>query len=345
MFSSVFGMAPIVILGVTVIVFVVTRMVGDPVKVMLPLEATLEQRAAFEKQLGLDRPIAVQFGDFLGDLVHLDFGDSLWQHRPAMEIVFEKLPLTMLLAVLGIGLAFLLSIPLGIIAALRPGGIADRVTVFFSLIGLSVPQFWLGLLLIVVFAVQLHWLPTSGVATPAHMIMPAVTLALPALARLVMIVRSSMIDELNQQYVKTGFAKGMPFMRVVGVHALRNAGLPVITLVRMGADPGHRRLFGGGGDGLRLAGTWPDRHPGHRAGGPDFATGDCVHRSHHRGDDQYRHGRGLHPYRSATEALLDMGGTPLSQQILGDRGVERLARLGSYPWSCGETRPASSAWS
>ena len=220
----------IVILGVTVIVFVVTRMVGDPVKVMLPLEATLEQRAAFEKQLGLDRPIAVQFGDFLVDLVHLDFGESLWQHRPAMEIVFEKLPLTMLLAVLGIGLAFLLSIPLGIIAALRPGGIADRVTVFFSLIGLSVPQFWLGLLLIVVFAVQLHWLPTSGVATPAHMIMPAVTLALPALARLVMIIRSSMIDELNQQYVKTGYAKGMPFMRVVGVHALRNAGLPVITL-------------------------------------------------------------------------------------------------------------------
>ena len=220
----------IVILGVTVIVFVVTRMVGDPVKVMLPLEATLEQRAAFEKQLGLDRPIAVQFGDFLVDLVHLDFGQSLWQHRPAMEIVFEKLPLTMLLAALGIGLAFLLSIPLGIIAALRPGGITDRVTVFFSLIGLSVPQFWLGLLLIVLFAVQLHWLPTSGVATPAHMIMPAVTLALPALARLVMIIRSSMIDELNQQYVKTGYAKGMPFMRVVGVHALRNAGLPVITL-------------------------------------------------------------------------------------------------------------------
>ena len=220
----------IVFLGVTVIVFVVTRMVGDPVKVMLPLEATMEQRAAFEKQLGLDRPIVVQFGDFLLDLVHLDFGDSLWQHRPAMEIVFEKLPLTMILAFMGIGLAFLLAIPLGIIAALRPGGITDRVTVFFSLIGLSVPQFWLGLLLIVVFAVQLHWLPTSGIATPAHVIMPAITLALPALARLVMIIRSSMIDELNQQYVKTGHAKGMPFFRVIGVHALRNAGLPIITL-------------------------------------------------------------------------------------------------------------------
>ncbi|MFW6373566.1 MAG: ABC transporter permease [Thermodesulfobacteriota bacterium] len=220
----------IVIFGVTVIVFVVTRMVGDPVKVMLPLEATLEQRAAFEKQLGLDRPLPVQFVEFLGDLVRLDFGDSLWQHRPAMGIVFEKLPLTLLLAVLGIGLAFVLSIPLGIISALKPGGVTDRVTVFFSLIGLSVPQFWLGLLLIVVFAVQLRWLPTSGIATPAHVIMPAITLALPALARMVMIVRSSMIDELNSQYVKTAAAKGLPFLRIVGMHALRNAGLPVITL-------------------------------------------------------------------------------------------------------------------
>ncbi len=220
----------IVIFGVTVIVFVVTRMVGDPVQVMLPLEATLEQRAAFEKQLGLDRPIPIQFIDFLGDIARLDFGDSLWQHRPAMEIVFEKLPLTLVLVFIGIGLAFVLSIPLGIIAALRPGGITDRITIFVSLIGLSIPQFWLGLLLIVVFAVQLGWLPTSGTATAAHIILPAITFALPALARMVMMVRSAMIDELNQQYVKTGYAKGIPFVRVVGLHAMRNAALPVVTL-------------------------------------------------------------------------------------------------------------------
>ena len=220
----------IVVFGVTVIVFVVTRLVGDPVQVMLPLEATLEQRATFEKQLGLDRPIPVQFLQFMGDVARLDFGDSLWQHRPAMEIVFEKLPLTMKLTFCGIGLAFLLSIPLGIIAALRPGGITDRGTIFVSLIGLSMPQFWLGLSLIIIFAVQLRWLPTSGSATPTHIILPAITLALPALARLVMIVRSSMIDELNQQYVKTGFAKGIPFLRVVGIHAMRNAAMPVVTL-------------------------------------------------------------------------------------------------------------------
>jgi peptide/nickel transport system permease protein len=220
----------IVVFGVTIIVFVVTRMVGDPVSVMLPLEATVEQRAAFEKQLGLDRSIPVQFIDFMGDIARLDFGDSLWQHRPAMEIVFEKLPLTIWLVFIGIGLAFVLSIPLGIIAALRPGGITDRFTVFISLIGLSIPQFWLGLLLIVVFAVKMGWLPTSGMATPAHIILPAITFALPALARMVMMVRSAMIDELNQQYVKTGYAKGIPFVRVVGLHAMRNAALPVVTL-------------------------------------------------------------------------------------------------------------------
>ena len=221
----------IVIFGVTLIVFVVTRMVGDPVKVMLPLESTLEQRAAFEKQLGLDRPIPVQFVDFMGDIARLDFGDSLWQHRPAMTIVFEKLPLTILLTAVSIGFACLLAIPLGIIAALRPGGLVDRTTVFVSLLGLSVPQFWLGLLFIVIFAVHLRILPTSGAATPKHIILPALTMALPALARLVMLVRSSMIDELNQQYVKTSFAKGLPFVRVVGMHALRNAALPVMTLV------------------------------------------------------------------------------------------------------------------
>lgn len=220
----------IVILGVTVIVFVVTRMIGDPVKLMLPLEATLEQRAVFEKQLGLDRPIPVQFAEFLGDIAHFQFGDSLWQHRPAMEIVFERMPYTLVLAFAAIGLALILAIPLGIIAALRPGGASDRGTVFLSLLGLSLPQFWLGLLLIVVFAVQLHWLPTSGAATPVHILLPALTLSLPALARMVMVVRSSMIDELNQQYVKTGFAKGLPFYRVVGIHALRNAGLPIVTL-------------------------------------------------------------------------------------------------------------------
>jgi peptide/nickel transport system permease protein len=198
---------------------------------MLPLESTPEQRAVFEQKLGLDRPIHVQFVEFMGKMIRLDFGESLWQKRPAMDIVFEKLPMTILLTAVGIGFACVMAIPLGIIAALRPGGVVDRVTVFGSLLGLSVPQFWLGLLFIVVFAVQFKILPTSGTGTPSHILLPALTMGLPTLARLVMLVRSSMIDELNRQYVKTSFAKGLPFVRVVGLHALRNAGLPIMTLV------------------------------------------------------------------------------------------------------------------
>jgi peptide/nickel transport system permease protein len=197
------GHGIIVIFGVSLRVFVVTRLIGDPVRVMLPIEATAEQRIAFEKRLGLDRPIHVQFVNYLGSIARGDFGDSLWQRRPAMDIVVERLPLTIQLTVAGIGLAVLLGLPLGVWVALKPGGISDRLVVFCGLLGLSVPQFWLGLLLIVVFAVKLRWLPTSGAAGLRHMILRALTLALPALARIVMMVRSAMIDELNQQYIKT----------------------------------------------------------------------------------------------------------------------------------------------
>ncbi len=224
------GHGIIVIFGVSLIVFVVTRLIGDPVRVMLPIEATAEQRVAFEKRLGLDRPIHVQFAGYLGSVARGDFGDSLWQRRPAMEIVVERLPLTIQLTLAGIGLAVLLGLPLGVWVALKPGGVSDRLVVFWGLLGLSVPQFWLGLLLIVVFAVKLRWLPTSGATGLQHMILPALTLALPALARIVMMARSAMIDELNQQYIKTAIAKGLPFRRIIGVHAMRNAAVPILTL-------------------------------------------------------------------------------------------------------------------
>jgi len=221
----------IVIIGVVVVVFVITRLIGDPVDVMLPLEATPEQRAAFEAQLGLDRPIAVQFVNYVWDLTRLDFGNSLWLDRPAMEVVFERLPITLLLVFASIFLATVVAIPLGIVAALNPGSLVDRITVILSLVALSLPQFWLGLLLIVLFSVSLGWLPTGGTGSFAHLVMPAVTLALPAMTRIVMVVRSQMIDELNAQYIKTTEAKGLSDLRIVGVHALRNAAVPVLTLV------------------------------------------------------------------------------------------------------------------
>ncbi|MEM8588593.1 MAG: ABC transporter permease [Pseudomonadota bacterium] len=221
----------IVILGVTVVVFVITRMIGDPVDIMLPLEATEEQRAAFEAQLGLDRPIVVQFVNYVWDLTRFDFGNSLWLDRPALDIVFERLPITLLLVISSIVLATVIAIPLGIIAALNPGSFIDRITVILSLVALSLPQFWLGLLLIVLFSVTLSWLPTGGIGGLSHLVLPAVTLALPAMTRLVMVVRSQMIDELNAQYIKTTEAKGLSQFRIVGVHAMRNAAVPVLTLV------------------------------------------------------------------------------------------------------------------
>jgi peptide/nickel transport system permease protein len=219
-----------VVIGVTVVVFVVTRVIGDPVSAMLPMESSAAQRALFAQQLGLDRPLYVQFVDFLANVARFDLGESLWQHRSVTQIVFERLPMTLYLVGVGMALAIALAIPLGILAALKPGGIVDRVTVVTSLIGLSVPQFWLGLLLIIVFAVDLRWLPTSGSGDLRYLVLPAVTLALPALTRMVMVVRSSMMDELNAQYIKVAIAKGLPFRRVVGVHALRNITVPLMTL-------------------------------------------------------------------------------------------------------------------
>jgi peptide/nickel transport system permease protein len=222
----------LVVLGVTVVVFVVTRMVGDPVKFILPLEATEAERQAREHELGFDRPIIEQFGDYITDLARLDFGDSLWQRgRSTIEIVGEVLPKTFQLVAAGMFLAVIVSLPLGILAATRPGTAADKLLVTTSLLGLSVPQFWLGLILIIIFGVELGWLPTAGSGSWKHVVLPAITLGLPAAGRLAMMVRSSMIDELNKQYVRTAKAKGMPLTRVVAVHALRNGSIPVITLL------------------------------------------------------------------------------------------------------------------
>lgn len=220
----------LVVLGVTTVVFIVTRVFGDPVSLMLPLSASAEQKAAFAQQIGLDQPLFTQFIRFAGDLITLDFGESLWQRRPVVEVIADRLPNSLLLVSVALISATLLAIPLGTIAALRPDGLLDKSIVGAGLLGLSMPQFWVGLLLIVIFSVNLKLLPTSGMATPAHIILPAITLALTPLARQTMLIRSSMIDELNKQYVKTARAKGLPFTRILGAHALRNTWIPFLTL-------------------------------------------------------------------------------------------------------------------
>lgn len=220
----------VVVFLVSVVVFVVTRLIGDPVQVMLPLEASEEQRAAFAARLGFDRSIGVQFLDYVGDAVRFDFGDSLWQNRPAMGIVLEHLPRTLRLVGASILLAVLMAVPMGVVASLRPGGWVDRVTTSTSLVGLSIPNFWLGTMLILLVSVRFGWLPTSGSGSLRHLVLPALTFALPATARIAMMVRSSMIDELNQSYLQMARAKNLGRARTVGLHAFKNASGPVMTI-------------------------------------------------------------------------------------------------------------------
>ena len=222
--------AALVVVSVMVVVFVVTRLIGDPVAVMLPLEATAENRAVMEAQLGLDRPIFVQLGDYMADAMRFDFGDSLWQRRPAIDIVMERLPPTMVLVFSGFVLGLVLGAVIGVVAATRPGRWMDRLFVLLGVLGISLPQFWIGLVLIVFFSVGLGWFPTSGSGSLRHLVLPATVLALPILGRIALVTRSSMIDELNTPHVKDATARGLSRARIVIAHAFRGAGIATITV-------------------------------------------------------------------------------------------------------------------
>lgn len=220
----------VVIAGVTTLVFVVTRMIGDPVNFILPLSASEEQRATLRGNLGFDRSILSQFWSFLTDAVRLDFGESTYfRNEDTMGIVRRFLPKTLQLVAFGMAIAFVVSVPLGAIAALRPGRLLDKFLVTLSLVGLATPQFFLGQVILLLTSIKFN-LVQFGNGPWTHLIFPAITLALPAIGRLTMVVRSAMIDELNSQYVKAAKAKGVSRRRIVGVHALRNSSIPFVTL-------------------------------------------------------------------------------------------------------------------
>ncbi len=219
-----------VLLGLTIVVFFVTRMVGDPVRLMLHPNATEEQIATVREQYGLDDTLLVQFGRFMGDLAHGDFGDSMWQRAPALEIVSGRLPATLYLAGVTMAIAFPVAVILGVISAVWPRSLADRIVTVFSLAGLSIADFWLALVMILVFAVEFGWLPTSGYGGAEFVILPALTLAARPLGRISQVQRSAMLDELAKGYVTTARSKGLSERVVVLYHTMKNAAIPTVTM-------------------------------------------------------------------------------------------------------------------
>jgi peptide/nickel transport system permease protein len=221
-----------VIFGVACVTFLVLRLVpGDPARLMVPPGTSEKVVDALRRELGTDQPLIVQFGRFLGGLLQGDLGESFRQGRPVLELVLEALPATLALATTTMLTAVLVAVPLGIVAAYRSGGILDRVILIFSLAGQSVPNFWLGVMLVLVFAIRLQWFPAIGMAGPGSIVLPTLTLALILVAILVRTVRQSMLEALNEDYVRTARAKGMPETKVVLVHALKNAAIPLVTIL------------------------------------------------------------------------------------------------------------------
>jgi len=224
--------ALLVIFGVITIVFLLIHMIpGDPVEIMLGESAATADREALRVALGLNRPLPVQFQHYLSKLLHLDMGISIHFRRPVSDLLVERLPATAILAALTLLLTVMMALPLGIMAAVRRGSLWDSGAMSLSMLGISIPNFWLGPLLILVFSLWLGWFPVSGHSGPGSVVLPALTLSTGLVAVLSRMVRSSMLEVLGEDYMRTAKAKGMPPQRVILHHGLRNALLPVITLL------------------------------------------------------------------------------------------------------------------
>jgi peptide/nickel transport system permease protein len=210
--------------------FFLVRLTGDPVNLYLPVDASAAAREAMRIRLGLDQSLAAQFVAWASDLLRLDFGTSLWHNRPAMDVVLEALPNTLALGAVALTLAFALAVIFGSIAAVNAGGWIDRAINLLSQAAASVPDFWLGLMGVLLFAVTFRLLPTSGFGGPIYWVLPILCLFARPFGTLVQIVRGSMVEAMNATFVRTARAKGAQPARVTFVHALRNALLPAVTV-------------------------------------------------------------------------------------------------------------------
>lgn len=223
--------ALLVLLGVSLVVFLLLRLApGDPARALLPEGASAEDLAAVRAQLGLDQPLPVQYARFLGGALRGDLGSSIMQDRPALELVLARLPATLQLTAAAFAVALAVAVPVGILAAVRRDSWLDYVSSGLALIGQSMPVYWLGLLLILVFAVRLRWLPTSGYGL-RQIVLPAIALGAGLMALATRLVRSGMLETLAEDYVRTARAKGLSERLVLLRHAFRNTLIPLVTVL------------------------------------------------------------------------------------------------------------------
>jgi peptide/nickel transport system permease protein len=223
-----YALISLFLLSVTIFFFV--RITGDPAVLLVEPGASKDDIELVRKQLGLDRPLAVQYVSFMASLVRGDFGQSFYYRTPVLELYLSRLPHSLLLAAAAMVFSLVIGIPTGIIAAVRVNGWWDSAGKIFALLGLSLPAFWVGLVLILFFSVFLGWLPSSGAGTVWHLIMPAVSLGWVFAASHMRLTRSSMLEVLGSEYVKLARIKGLPEALVISKHALKNALIPVLTL-------------------------------------------------------------------------------------------------------------------
>ncbi len=222
-----------VIIGISMISFFFIHLSGDPVMLMLPADASKQEIEQLRHRLGFDQPLPVQYLHFVSNAIKGDFGESLYYHVPAMNLILERLPASLELAFASMFIALVVSLPIGIISAVYRGSALDMGTMLAALFGLSMPHFWLGIMLILIFSVKLGWLPTSGRGSLAQLIMPATALGLSLMAMFARLTRSVMLEVLSLDYIRTARAKGLGEFMVIGKHALKNALIPLVTIAGM----------------------------------------------------------------------------------------------------------------
>ena len=228
-----FGQSLITIWGISIIVFLLAHFSGDPLLLLVPPEATKAEVERIRASYGLDRSLPEQYLTYMRGIIRGDFGTSLRFREPTLRLVLERLPASLKLATSAMILSLTVGISVGVLSAARPGGLVDRFGKAFAMLGQSMPVFWLGLMLILIFAVRLRWFPTSGTGNWKHLVLPALTLGWYSTAAMTRITRSAMLDVLDADYIRLAHIKGLHPFKIITKHALRNAAIPIVTLASL----------------------------------------------------------------------------------------------------------------